>query len=71
MKEKALEDSRREQEERQRQQQAKEQQLKKSEVKTQEIPIKSLKVPQNVKVHLDVPSQVLQVSKRLTQILKF
>lgn len=59
MKEKALEDNRREQ---LAQQQRLEQQKREAELKSHEKPTKQyLKVPQNVGVHVDVPPQILQV----------
>lgn len=63
MKEKALEDNRREQlAQQQLEQQRLEQQKREAELKSHEKPAKQyLKVPQNVGVHVDVPPQILQV----------
>ncbi|XP_046683504.1 transcription factor EC isoform X3 [Homalodisca vitripennis] len=57
MKEKALEDSRREQLEQQRRNQQRQAEIKTQEKQTHQF----LRVPQNVGVHVDLPPQVLQV----------
>lgn len=65
MKEKALEDSRREQlaKQQQQEQQRQEQHLRETEMKSPETQATQfLKVPQNVGVHVDVPQQILQVN---------
>ncbi|KAG8332589.1 hypothetical protein J6590_020098 [Homalodisca vitripennis] len=59
MKEKALEDSRREQLEQQRRNQQRQAEIKTQEKQTHQF----LRVPQNVGVHVDLPPQVLQVNK--------